>query len=211
MFPSQTNTLPGTGTRPYNSGEDLTGMEGRLVKIVDGGSTADAKLPEAVTDISLFILVDGGANGADSQVVPLTPGEERRVRANGAGSAGAVLILEAIAGANIGKVRTIVGAAAGAYFSPGSAVEDFADEQFVKVNPLPRMVVVPSVVTAPAAALPADGVFAALNSTAVNPTKGDFDALLAQCEILRDSHAALVTKVTAIHTGLVANTQLAIA
>lgn len=64
-----------------------------------------------------------------------------------------------------------------------------------------RPVVAPAVtvVAAPAAAAPADGVFAALNSTAVAPIKADFDALLAQCEILRDSHAALVTKVTAMH------------
>lgn len=62
---------------------------------------------------------------------------------------------------------------------------------------------VPSVVAAPAVAAPANGVFAGLNSTAVNPTKADFDALLAQCEILRDSHAALVAEVTAIHTAAV--------
>lgn len=209
MFPSQTNTLK--GNRAFNSGETLVDKEGLLCKLVDGGSIPELKLPEAVTDICLFVIGDGNGEDENSDVIPLVPGEEVRIRANGAGSAGAILILETIAGANIGKVRTIVGAAAGVYFSPGSAAEDFGDEQLVKVNSLPRMVIVPSVVTAPAAAAPADGVFAALNSTAVNPTKADFDALLAQCEILRDSHAALVAKVTAIHTAAVANGELVIA
>lgn len=63
---------------------------------------------------------------------------------------------------------------------------------------------VATLVAAPAAGLPANGVFAALNSTAVNPTKADFDALLAQCEILSDSHRALVASVTSLHTASVA-------
>lgn len=63
---------------------------------------------------------------------------------------------------------------------------------------------VATVVAAPAAAAPDDGVFAALNSTAVNPTKADFDALLVQLEILNDSHIATVAKLTELHTACVA-------
>lgn len=209
MFPSQSNTNP-AGPRKYNSGESLVGMEGRLVKVVDGGSIPELLLPEAITDPCLFVVGDGAALDLQSDVIPLVPGEEVRIRLNGVVAAGAILVLEAIAGANIGKVRTVP-AVAGVYFSPGTAAEDGVDEQLLKINPLPRLIVVPSVVTAPAAAAPADGVFAALNSTAVNPTKADFDALLAQCEILRDSHAALVAKVTSIHTAGVANGQIVIA
>ena len=155
MFPTQTNTQPGDGDRVYNSGEALTDMEGRLAKIVDGGSTADLKLPETVYDICPFLIVEGGASAADSKVVPLVTGQERRVRANGAGSCGAVLVLEAISGANIGKVRTVP-ATEGVYFSPGIALEDWADEQLVRFNPLPRLVFVGTAFTsaAPAATAP---------------------------------------------------------
>lgn len=141
MFPSQSNTLK--GDRKYNSGEDLTGMEGRLVKIVDGGSIAEALLPTAVTDVCLFVVGDGGALDTDSDLIPLVPGEEIRILCNGAASAGAVAVLEAIAGANIGKVRTIP-ATPGLYFSPGTFAEDAVDEQLAKINPLPRLVRVAS-------------------------------------------------------------------
>lgn len=160
MFPTQTNTLPGTGTRVYNSGEDLSAMEGRVVKVVDGGSIPELLLPTSIADICLFVLVDGGALDTDSQVLPLTPGEERRIRCNGAASAGGIAVLEAIAGANIGKVRALP-AAAGVYFSPGSFAEDAVDEQLAKINPLPRMIVVPDSVAAAAALTSTDGVAAA--------------------------------------------------
>lgn len=149
MFPSQTNTQ--SGTRKYNSGQALTDMEGRLVKLVDGGSIAEVLLPEAVTDVCLFVVGDGNALDTDSDVIPLVPGEEIRIRANGAGSAGTILVLEAIAGANIGKVCAIP-ATAGLYFSPGIAAEDFVDEQLVKVNPMPRIVNVKSADTITGAA-----------------------------------------------------------
>jgi hypothetical protein len=64
-------------------------------------------------------------------------------------------------------------------------------------NVLTRVEINPGLAGA-AAVLPADGVLAALNSTAVNPTKSDFDALLAQVEILRDSVAALAVTVAAL-------------
>ena len=201
MFPSQSNVLP-SGPRKLNSGEALTDMEGRLVKVVDGGSIPELLLPEAVTDVCLHVVGDGAAVDLPSDVIPLVVGEQVRIRLNGVVVAGVALILEAIAGANIGKVRTLTGAAAGVYFSPGIAAEDGVDEQLVKVDPLPRMIVVPDAVAAPAATAPADGIFAALNSTAVNPTKADFDALLAQCEILRDSVAVTRGELAALITKL---------
>lgn len=147
----QTNTKPGFGSRPYNSGEALTDMEGRLVKVVDGGSIPELLLPTAVSDVCLFAVSDGGALDTPSDVIPLVPGQEIRLRLNGTVSAGAVLVLEAISGANIGKVRTVP-ATEGVYFSPGSAAEDGADEQMVLVNPLPRLVFVGTAFTAAAPA-----------------------------------------------------------
>ena len=150
MFSSQSNTNP-AGPRKYNSGESLVGMEGRLVKVVDGGSIPELLLPAAITDVCLFVVGDGAALDVQSDVIPLVPGEEVRIRTNGAGNAGAILVLDAIAGANIGKVVTIP-AVAGLYFSPGTAAEDFVDEQLVKVNPLPRIVNVKSADTLTGAA-----------------------------------------------------------
>lgn len=187
MFPTQSNTQ--RGNRPYNSGESLVGMEGRLVKLVDGGSIAELLLPQAVTDICLFVVGDGNGLDTDSDVIPLVPGEEVRIRCQGVAAAGDIAVLETIAGANIGKICTLP-AVAGVYFSPGSFAEDAVDEQLAKINPLPRIIVVAPSVAAPAAIAPANGIFAALNSTAVNPTKADFDALLAQLEIMNDSRIA---------------------
>ena len=201
MFPSQTNTQKG-GTRSYNSGIALAGLEGRLVKIVDSGSIAELLLPELLSDICLFVVVDGGAIDTESQVQPLVPGEEIRIRNNGVAAAGAIAVLEVIAGANIGKIRTLP-ATPGVYFSPGSYAEDAVDEQLAKINPLPRIIVVADSVAAPAAIAPVDGIFAALNSTAVNPTKADFDALLVQLEIMNDSRIANAASLADLRTKLI--------
>ena len=134
------------GPKLMNSGEALTGKEGYLVKVVDGGSIPELKLPEAVTDVCLFVVDEGGALDTDSKVIPLETGKEYRVKANGTGSAGAVVVLEAISGENIGKVRTVP-ATGGYYFSPGVAEEDWVDEQDLKIRALPRIVFVPTAFT----------------------------------------------------------------
>lgn len=210
MFASQFNTLPGFNSRPYNSGEVLTGLEGRLVKIVDGGSIPEAKLPEAVSDLALFICVDGGALDNDSELLPLVPGQEYRVRAKGAGSAGSIVTLAAIAGVDAGKIRALP-ADAGLHFSPGIALEDFADGDLVRISALPRLVTVASTVAAPADTTTVNGAIAALNSTAGNPTKADFDALLAAVELIADEQRTDNAKLIAMHTALVSAGVLKIA
>lgn len=186
---------------------DLTDKTGHLVLVVDGG----IRTPTADTEVATHVLVEDGAVGEIVSALPLTALSQVRAVAKGAGNQGDNLVLALVAtAADRGKLRALP-ADPGVYLQIGRAEEDFVDGQHLKFRPLLRVVVVPSVVTAPAAGLPADGVFAGLNSTAVNPTKADFDALLAQCEILCDSHRALGTKVTAIHTALVANGQLAVA
>ena len=177
MFPTQSNTQK--GTRSYNSGIALVGLEGRLVKVVDGGSIAELLLPEAVSDVALFVVVDGGAIDTESQVIPLVPGDEIRIRAKGTGSAGAVLVQAAIAGDDAGKVRTQP-ATEGVYFSPGTAAEDFVDGQLVKVNPMPRLVHVGTAFTAaaPAATAPT-------NSTPYGYSQTQAQALLTNVIELR--------------------------
>jgi len=156
MHSTQTDTKQG-GSRKYNSGEALTGKEGYLVNIVDGGSIPELLLPTAVTQLSLFVVTDGNALDEDSDVIPVVPGDEIRIKAKGTGSAGAVLVhADPGTAADKGKVRTIP-ATAGLYFSPGVAGEDFADAQLVKVNPCPRIVNVPSADTLTALTFTAGG------------------------------------------------------
>ena len=192
MFPSQSNTLK--GNRAYNSGESLAGMEGRLVKLVDGGSIAELLLPTAVTDICLFVVGDGGGLDEESNVIPLVPGEEVRIRCNGTASTGEIAVLEAIAGANIGKVRKLP-ATAGVYFSPGSFAEDVVDEKLAKIDALPRIIVVADSVAAPAALTSTNGVAAAASA--------DLAALAAEAEKIGDDVRALHAVVADLRTKLI--------
>lgn len=190
MLNTQSNTQQ--GAKPFNSGEALTGKEGYLAVLVDGGSIADLLLPTAVSQLALFIIDEGGAEDADSAVIPLVTGEERRVKANGTGSAGAILVLEDPGTpANKGKVRTIP-ATEGVYFSPGIAQEDFVDEQLVNMRVLPRLVFVGTAFTA---ATPA--ATAATSSTPFGYTEAQANAILTNVRELRAWAVANGFKATA--------------
>lgn len=156
MKVSQTNTHP--DTRVLNSAVALTGLEGRLVKLADGGSIPEVDLPGSVTDLALFIVTEGGALDEPSEVLPLMGESNRRVRLNGTVAAGVAVVLcdpTASSGANAGKVETVP-ATQGAYFSPGIAEEDGVDEQLVLIRPFPRIIHVGTAFTsaAPAATAP---------------------------------------------------------
>jgi hypothetical protein len=208
--PDQTNTRP-AGPFAVLAGEDLTGMRSRLVKLTHDTGIAEVKLPTTINDLPLYLLNEEGIDASLVAVEPLAEGgPSRRVVLKGTCNPGDALVLAAIAGADAGKVRALP-ATAGVFIQVGTAEEKGIDTQHVLLRPTLKLLVVPSVVAAPAAAAPIAGVFAGLNSTAVNPTKADFDALLAQCEILALSHIALRDKATAMHTAAVANGQLVIA
>jgi len=183
MPETQSNTKSGPIILP--AGETLTDLEGRLVKLVDAGSFCEVKLPEAVSDLALFVLDQGAADEGNVEIIPLEPGRNIRVRANGTGSAGNPVVLEAISGANIGKVRAVP-ATEGVYFSPGIAEEDFVDEQLVKIRPMPRLIYVG---TAFSSATPA--ATAATNTTPYGFTQAQADALLAN---VRDMRAFMVAQ-----------------
>jgi hypothetical protein len=137
MNPTQSNTVQ--GSRKFNSGESLVGKEGYLVALVDGGSIAELLLPTSVSQLTLFLVDMGMGLDENSDAQPLVTGDERRLIAKGAGSAGDVLVLaDPATPADKGKVRAVP-ATEGAYFSPGVAQEDFANGQFVLVRVLPRM------------------------------------------------------------------------
>ena len=171
LMEAQTNTL--RGLRKINSAEALTDKEARLVMLADAGTVEEVALPNAVTDICPFVLLEGAAQDADSTVLPLCSEQQVRLLAKATGSAGDVLVLATPDGTDDGMVITIP-ATGGVYFSPGIAEEDFVDGQFVKVRPLPRMVTVPTAWTVQNA----NGAVSALTFSA--------QAAQAECEALRD-------------------------
>lgn len=177
METTQSNTLAGAVVLP--AGEALTDLEGRLITIIDAGSFAEAKLPDAVSDLALHILDEGAADTEDVTILPLDPSREMRVRLNGTVSAGATLVLAAINGTDDGKVRTIP-ATEGVYFSPGIALQDGVDEQLVKFRPLPRLV---HVGTAFTAATPAST--AATNSSPYGFSQAQADSILTNVREMR--------------------------
>lgn len=132
-YTHQSNTQPG----PFESraGENLTGMEGRLVKLTHTGGVPEMKLPTSVDDKPDYLLLEGGAAGEPITVVALDRSGNCRVRLDGACNPGDELTLAAIAGVNIGKARTLP-VAAGTYFVFLRAEEKGVDEQLVKVRPL---------------------------------------------------------------------------
>ena len=185
---TQTNIHPG-GPKKINAGEDFTGLEGRLVKIADAGSTPEVVSPATVMDICPYVLVTEAVQDANCEVISILDEKEIRVRANGTGSAGAVLVLcdpTASTGANKGKVEAL-GSTEGAYFSPGIALEDFVDEQLVKIRPHPRTVIVGSAFSS---ATPV--ATASTNSTPYGfATQAQADAVVAN---VRDIRAFMVAQ-----------------
>lgn len=187
-YPTQTNTKPGV-IFPGIADGVLTSLEGRLTKM-----TADGyKLPETVYDLALFLLLEGAADEGDITLAQLTPETNMRIRGNGTGSRGNILVLcdpTASSGANAGKVEAI-GSTQGIYFSPGIAEEDFVDEQLVKVRLQPRLVIVG---TAFSSATPA--ATAATNSTPYGFSQAQADAILANVRDMRAFMVAMGWKAT---------------
>ena len=132
MHYSMSNTTQGARVIP--AGEALTA---NLLLVLAAAGTVG--LPTAVDDPALYLALDDAASGSDAEVLPLSGDQQIRVRAKGTGSAGAVLALaDPSTAADKGKVRALP-AAAGTYFSPGIAEENFVDGQLVAVRPWPHV------------------------------------------------------------------------
>jgi hypothetical protein len=126
-----------TGQIPLNCGEDLTGKEGHLVKLADGGNIAEALLPTAITDITPFVCVSSGTLDTLGQFQPFTGEKNHQVRTKGTGSAGDQLVLaDTGTAADKGKLRKLP-ATTGTYRVLAIAEADFVDGQLLKVRPIP--------------------------------------------------------------------------
>ena len=140
MSNTQSNTR--TGLVPFPVSVDLTAKEGFLAKIVSDGGVGKAALPTAVSDEALYIIEKGQIVGEAADLTPLNPNANQRVYAVGTGSAGSAIVLsDPATPANAGKVEELP-VAAGTYFSPGVAEEDFVDGQLVRFRPFPRTITV---------------------------------------------------------------------
>lgn len=128
----QSNTKKGSIAVIGN--EDLTGKEGLLAKIINSSGTPKAALPSAAGDETPYFINDGAASGVVSELKPMRPDEQVRLRLNGTVSPGDVVVREDETGADAGKVRKLPAAAA-TYTRVGIAEEDGEDEQLVLVRP----------------------------------------------------------------------------
>lgn len=160
----------------------LADKEGYLAKLSATGITPIT----AASDLGLYLVIQGAAVGAYAEVQALSPERNVRIRANGTGSKGNVLVL-ATAG-DVGKVQAYA-AQTGVLFSPGIAEEDWVDEQYVLVRPLPRFITVSGTPTAFASAAPA--ATAPTNSSPYGFTQAQATAILADVIAMR---AALIAK-----------------
>jgi len=182
--PDQSNTQAGGITAVL--AEDIP-HRSRLVVVEESGGVLVARLPNAVTDLALYLLNEAGEEGDVVSLSPLTPGENIRIRLEGTCSAGEVLTLADPAGdsgADAGMVQDLP-TAAGPYFSPGIAEEAGVDGQLVLVRPCPRIV---NVGTAFTGATPANT--AATSTTPFGFSEAQANALVAN---VREMRAALIT------------------
>jgi hypothetical protein len=210
---TQSNTRQGPIQLLAN--ETLTGMEGRLVKLVSDSGTPKVALPDAVTDLALYLLLVGAAAGALVTIQALDADRQVRVRLNGTVAPGARVKLEAINGSNDGKVATS-GTAAGVYFSPGIAEETGADEQLVLIRPDPALVTVAGTTIADLTGTLTGTVNGALVDVAAaagacaggsTPTAGNVDSAIATAVAtivsgVNEQNKELLTKVNALNAAL---------
>jgi hypothetical protein len=130
---SQSNTR--SGDIRVLAGEDLTGMEGRLVKLGHDTGVAEVALPAANSDYAVFVLIEGAADGKLVSVRPVQSDRNVRVVLKGTCNPGDVLVLADVAtAADKGKLRALP-ATAGTYRGIGLAEGAGIDGQLVLVRP----------------------------------------------------------------------------
>jgi hypothetical protein len=134
---TQTNVK--TGILKVLANADLTGKEGRLVKLVNDTNVTEAALPTSQNDLALFVLVLGAAAGEYVEIQPLVTDQQVRLRLHGTVVPGAKLVLDVGHADDYGKVKTIP-ATAGEYLQLGVADQVGADEQLLLVTPLVGLV-----------------------------------------------------------------------
>jgi hypothetical protein len=175
--PLQSDTKLGEISLPSNT--ILSGLEGRLLKVINNGGAPTFSLPGAVSDIALWILSGGApiATSASTAEVPAADGNAR-VSCYGnivAGNALALANPTANAGAQAGQVIALP-TTPGLYFSPGVAEESAAAGGMVKFRPFPQMVFIPPALTSAQNATTA-AVDLPTSEALANALKANYNAL----------------------------------
>lgn len=132
----QTNTRPAGSPIPLVANSDLTGLEGRIVAIVNKSGAAAADLPAANGDLPLLLLSNGDTAGKQVDCLRLSDFASLRVKLKGTCNPGDKLVLADVStAADKGKAR-VLPAAAGTYNVFGVALEVGADGQNVAFLPI---------------------------------------------------------------------------
>ena len=130
---SQTNVMQ--GDFPVVAGEDLTGKEDLLVKLVNDGGALKTQLPAANGDYAFFLLIEGTAAAKNASLRPMEPNRSVRLKLKGTCNPGDVLVLADVAtAADKGKIRALP-ATAGTYRALAIAQEAGVDGQLVLCRP----------------------------------------------------------------------------
>jgi hypothetical protein len=185
LNPDQSNTKP--GDIAAIAAEALPARS-RLVVLVDDTGVPEVRLPNAVTDLALYLLHETGAAGDEVGIEAIQPGHNFKVKLEGTCEAGEILVLAdptGDSGNDAGMVQDLP-TAAGVYFSPGIAEEAGVDGQLVTVRPFPRMITVGTAFTG---ATPANT--AATSSTPFGFSEAQANALVAN---VREIRAALIAQ-----------------
>src|SRR5688572_689482 len=103
---TQTDTK--IGDKLFVAGEDLTGKEGYLVKLGDGGTKSNVVLPTAQDDFTPLLVVRGAENGGVASCRPFNSERNCRVVAKGVGAGGVRLVAaDPAVAADKGKLRAL--------------------------------------------------------------------------------------------------------
>lgn len=131
----QNDTRPAGSPIPLVANSNLTGLEGRIVAVVNKSGAAAADLPAANSDTPLFLLANGDASGKQVDVLRLVDFSTVRVKLKGTCNPGDKLVLADVAtAADKGKAR-VLPATAGTYKVFGLAAETGVDGQNVAFYP----------------------------------------------------------------------------
>lgn len=127
---TQTNVK--SGPIILSSADDLTAKNGYLVKIKNDSGKAKFALPDATTDLALFVVVDGG--DTTTAALPLSPDRNVRLKLSGTCVPGDVLVLATPNGTIDGMVK-VLPSTGGTYRGLAIAEEVGVDGQLVKARP----------------------------------------------------------------------------
>jgi len=120
------------------AGEDLSGLEGYLVELYNNSGVAAARVPQSVDTQPLYVLDDDGDEGEHVTLIPLDPGQQFRIKMEGTGSVGDIVVLaDTSVAADRGMVRALP-ADAGTYRGLGWLEEAAVDGQLALCRILPQ-------------------------------------------------------------------------